>query len=44
MELTTDWNMDFVVVTTEDAEGKTSEEYADDYYDYNGYAEDGACI
>ena len=42
VELTTDWNMDFVVVTTEDAEGKTSEEYADDYYDYNGYAEDGA--
>ena len=30
VELTTDWNMDFVVVTTEDAEGKTSEEYADD--------------
>ena len=29
-------------MTTEDAEGKTSEEYADDYYDYNGYAEDGA--
>ena len=42
VELTTDWNMDFVVVTTEDAEGKTSEEYADDYYDYSGYAEDGA--
>ncbi|MFR7375537.1 MAG: TPM domain-containing protein [Oliverpabstia sp.] len=42
VELTTDWNMDLVVVTTEDAEGKTSEEYADDYYDYNGYAEDGA--
>ena len=42
VELTADWNMDFVVVTTEDAEGKTSEEYADDYYDYNGYAEDGA--
>lgn len=41
VELTADWNMDFVVVTTEDAEGKTSEEYADDYYDYNGYAEDG---
>ena len=41
-ELTADWNMDFVVVTTEDAEGKTSEEYADDYYDYNGYADDGA--
>ena len=28
-------------MTTEDAEGKTAEEYADDYYDYNGYAEDG---
>ena len=41
VKLTTDWNMDFVVVTTEDAEGKTAEEYADDYYDYNGYAEDG---
>lgn len=40
-ELTADWHMDFVVVTTEDAEGKTSEEYADDYYDYNGYADDG---
>ncbi|QIK70569.1 TPM domain-containing protein [Erysipelothrix sp. HDW6C] len=30
-------NMDLVIVTTNDAQGKTSEAYADDYYDYNGY-------
>lgn len=27
------WNMNFLVVTTEDAEGKSSREYADDFYD-----------
>lgn len=27
------WNMNFLVVTTEDAEGKSSMEYADDFYD-----------
>lgn len=27
---------DLAVVTIEDAEGKTSEEFADDFYDYNG--------
>ena len=43
-ELTADWNMDFVVVTTEDAEGKTSEEYADDYYDYNGYSKSSGVL
>lgn len=30
-------NMDFVVVTTNDAGGKTATEYADDYYDNNGF-------
>lgn len=30
-------NMDLVVLTINDANGKTSKEYADDYYDYNGY-------
>ena len=30
-------NMDLVVLTIDDAEGKTSAAYADDYYDYNGY-------
>lgn len=29
--------MDIVIVTTEDAEGKTLEAYADDYYDYGGF-------
>ena len=29
--------MDLVVVTTDDAGGKTAEEYADDFYDENGY-------
>lgn len=35
--------MDVVVVTTNTLDGKTPMEYADDYYDYNGYANDG-CI
>lgn len=29
--------MDIVIVTTSDAEGKSSRDYADDYFDYNGY-------
>ena len=33
--------MDIVVVTTNTLDGKTPEAYADDYYDYNGYADDG---
>lgn len=31
------YNMDFVVVTTYDAEGKSARDYADDYYDYGGF-------
>lgn len=31
------YSMDIVIVTTNDAEGKSSREYADDYFDYNGY-------
>ncbi len=30
-------NIDLAVVTTEDAEGKTSEAYADDFYDSHGF-------
>lgn len=30
-------NLDLVIVTIDDAEGKTSREYADDFYDYNGF-------
>ena len=40
-EMSQKWKQDFVVVTTNDAEGKDSEEYADDYYDYHGYQENG---
>lgn len=36
-EITKEYQMDIVVVTILDAEGKTSMEYADDYYDNNGF-------
>ena len=29
--------MEIAVVTVSDLEGKTVEEYGDDFYDYNGY-------
>ena len=31
------YSMDIVIVTTSNTEGKSSREYADDYFDYNGY-------
>jgi len=31
------YNQDFVIVTTNDADGKSSQNYADDYFDYNGF-------
>lgn len=30
-------SLDVVIVTTNDAEGKTATEYADDFFDYNGF-------
>ena len=36
-EISDKYNMDFVIVTTDNLEGKTKMEFADDYYDYNGY-------
>ena len=36
-KLSDDTNMDFVIVTTTNWEGKSKQAYADDYYDYNGY-------
>ena len=39
--LSNDYNIDIVIVTTEDAESKTTREFADDYYDYNGFSDDG---
>ena len=38
-EISDKYNMDFVIVTTDNLEGKTKQEFADDYYDYNGYGE-----
>ncbi|TLG71225.1 TPM domain-containing protein [Culicoidibacter larvae] len=34
-------NMDIIMVTTNNSEGKSSMAYADDFYDYNGFSEDG---
>lgn len=36
--------IDVVVVTTDGLEGKTPEAYADDFYDTNGYSEDGVLL
>ena len=37
-------NMDIVVVTVDSLGGKSPRAYADDYYDYNGYGEDGVLL
>lgn len=34
-------NMDFVFVTTDDTQGKDTQAYADDYYDFHGYGAGG---
>lgn len=31
------YNLDIVIVITNDTQGKSSRDYADDYYDYNGF-------
>lgn len=36
-KLSDEYNMDIVLVTTDDAEGKSSREYADDFFDYKGF-------
>ncbi len=36
-EISTEYGMDIVIVTVHSLDGKSSESYADDYYDYNGY-------
>ncbi len=35
--LSNEFNMDIVITTTNDTDGKSSREYADDYFDYNGF-------
>lgn len=39
-----EYGMDIVIVTVESTGGKTPTAYADDYYDYNGYAPDGILL
>lgn len=36
--------MDIVIVTTDSTDGKNVMDYADDYYDYNGYRKDGVLL
>ncbi len=36
-----EYGMDVVILTVDSLDGKRPQEYADDYYDYNGYAKDG---
>lgn len=42
--LSADISCDVVLLTTNDAQGKTSREMADDFYDYNGYGDDGMLL
>lgn len=42
--VSTEYDMDVVVVTVWGLDGKSSMDYADDYYDYNGYREDGLLL
>lgn len=43
-EISADKQMDVVVVTENEIGGATPMEYADDFYDYNGYADDGVLL
>ncbi len=39
--LSEDYGIDVVILTVDSLAGKTAQNYADDYYDTNGYSEDG---
>lgn len=43
-EISTRQGMDVVVVTVNSTDGKSAMEYADDYYDYNGYSDNGVLL
>ena len=43
IRLSDELDFDIVILTVNDYDGKSDMEFADDYYDYNGYAYDG-CI
>ena len=36
-----EYGMDVVILTVDSLDGKRPQDYANDYYDYNGYSEDG---
>lgn len=40
-EVSREWSVDVVVVTEDDLEGASSTAYADDFFDYGGYGDDG---
>lgn len=39
-----EYDMYVVILTTDSLEGKTPRRYADDFYDYNGYGDDGVLL
>lgn len=43
-ELSEKWSVDLVTVTIDDDEGLTSMEYADDFFDYNGFSATGVLM
>lgn len=43
-EISARQGLDIVIVTVESTNGKSPMEYADDYYDYNGYSTDGILL
>jgi len=43
-ELSTQYGLDVVIVTTDTTGSRTPMEYADDYFDYNDYAPDGVLL
>lgn len=43
-DLWDDYQIDAVIVTADTLDGETPQDYADDYYDYNGYGQDGILL
>ncbi|MBE6571661.1 MAG: TPM domain-containing protein [Ruminococcaceae bacterium] len=44
LEMSEKHGMDFVIVTSENFDGKSSQDFADDFFDYGGYREDGIIL
>lgn len=44
LDMRSSYSSDFVILTVSSLNGKTPRDYADDYYDYNGYADDGVLL